>query len=82
MDDRWRDSYDTWKLATPPEYEISPEEEDDLAIARSTMSRQEEAQLQARLQRFRDALEKIAKGWPCEDAKHMRLVARDALGSN
>jgi hypothetical protein len=28
MDDRWRDSYDSWKLATPPEYEISPEEEE------------------------------------------------------
>lgn len=27
-DDRWRDSYDTWKLATPPEYEMTPEEED------------------------------------------------------
>jgi hypothetical protein len=30
MDDRWRDSYDAWKLAIPPEYEISPEEEDRL----------------------------------------------------
>jgi hypothetical protein len=30
MDDRWRDSYDSWKLATPPEYEITPEEEDAL----------------------------------------------------
>lgn len=29
-DDRWRDSYDTWKLATPPEYDyIGPEPEDD-----------------------------------------------------
>jgi hypothetical protein len=27
-DDRWRDSYDAWKLATPPEYE-EPEGEED-----------------------------------------------------
>jgi hypothetical protein len=27
-DDSWRDSYDSWKLATPPEYEWGPGEED------------------------------------------------------
>lgn len=26
---RWRDSYDKWKLATPPEYEVASEEERD-----------------------------------------------------
>jgi hypothetical protein len=30
MDDRWRGSYDAWKLQTPPEYEITPEEENKL----------------------------------------------------
>jgi hypothetical protein len=28
-DDRWRDSYDAWKLATPPEYDGDDEPEDD-----------------------------------------------------
>jgi hypothetical protein len=46
------------------------------------MTRQEEAQLQARLQRFRDALTKIANGYPCETAEDMRRVARETLGSN
>ena len=27
MSERWRDSYDAWKLATPPEYDITAEEE-------------------------------------------------------
>ena len=26
----WRDGYDTWKLATPPEYDITPEQEAEL----------------------------------------------------
>lgn len=28
----WRDSYDSWKLATPPEYEITEEEERQLEM--------------------------------------------------
>jgi hypothetical protein len=27
MDDKWRDNYDSWKLATPPEYETNFDEE-------------------------------------------------------
>lgn len=27
-DDSWRDSYDAWKLATPPEYDGPDEEEE------------------------------------------------------
>lgn len=27
MSERWRDSYDAWKLATPPEYELTSEQE-------------------------------------------------------
>jgi hypothetical protein len=27
MNEQWRNSYDAWKLATPPEYDITPEEE-------------------------------------------------------
>ena len=26
----WRDGYDAWKLATPPEYDITPEQEAEL----------------------------------------------------
>lgn len=26
----WRDGYDVWKLATPPEYDITPEQEAEL----------------------------------------------------
>lgn len=26
FDDSWRDSYDAWKLATPPEYETADDE--------------------------------------------------------
>lgn len=28
--DAWKDGYDDWKLATPPEYEITAEEEQEL----------------------------------------------------
>lgn len=28
-DERWRDTYDAWKLATPPEYEMTGEEEQE-----------------------------------------------------
>ncbi len=26
----WRDGYDVWKLATPPEYDITPEQEAEI----------------------------------------------------
>jgi hypothetical protein len=44
------------------------------------MTTHEEAQLQARLERYQEALHKIAQAWPCSEAKDMRRVAREALG--
>lgn len=47
-DDRWRDSYDAWKLATPPEYEgpeDEPESELDAADRRIAELREERDQL-------------------------------------
>ena len=48
-------------------------------ISRSMMTRHEEAQLQARLERYRQALIKIERAWPCSEVMDMRRVAHDAL---
>lgn len=45
----WRDSYDSWKLATPPEYEEEPSEESLLEEGcwRDGLSREETAAVMA-----------------------------------
>jgi hypothetical protein len=32
MSERWRDTYDNWKLDTPPEYDIDPREEREMEL--------------------------------------------------
>jgi hypothetical protein len=37
-------------------------------------------QMLGEIERLQGGLEKIAKRWPCSDAHHMSMVARDTLG--
>lgn len=52
-DDRWRDSYDAWKLATPPEYEEEPSDESlfEESMWRDGVSREESDQIMAAYRR-------------------------------
>lgn len=41
MTERWRETYDQWKLATPPEYEGEEEDFDDLDQMRDAQQAEE-----------------------------------------
>ena len=62
-DDRWRDSYDSWKLATPPEYEITPEEEDRRYRGASEERAQAIVMTEAQERQAVEIVRHIAEGW-------------------
>ncbi len=92
-DDSWRDSYDAWKLATPPEYEGEEEDEptgeESQAEIDDTDDRLERAfaklsetalAMKAENARFKAALRKIAH-LARIDRPRFVAIAREALDS-